>query len=513
MAGRLHRKGDGTPAGVAPTDSLYRTIANYTYDWESWLGLDRRLLWVNPAVERMTGYATADCLAMADYPLPLVHGEDRPLVARHLDAALAGQSANDVEFRVTRRDGGMIWAAVSYQPLRDDTGALLGVRTSVRDITERKHAEQEREVALDDARRANAAKSRFLAAASHDLRQPIQAASWFLAVLEERATALELHEAVQSLRQCLNSSQSLLDALLDVSRLDAGVIEVRRQAVEVGDLFEELEVEFAPQAAAKGLALVIVGTSARVESDSLLLRRVLQNYLANAIRYTSAGRVLMGARHTAGGSRIEVWDSGPGIAPERHGEIFDEFIQIGNPERDRRQGLGLGLSIVRRIADLMGAGYGVRSAPGRGAMFWVELPQARSSATIADEPSAAAGLAGRRIAVIDDDPAQLAGLSAFLGILGCDVMAGENAAAVIAAAGGRPPEAVVADYRLRGGATGLDAIAALQQAWGPRPAALLTGDTDPGRLAEARASGLRLLHKPVQPDALRRCLVKLLQGL
>ena len=507
----MHPKGEGVRA--VPAEHLFRTIANYTYDWESWLGLDRRLLWVNPAVERMTGYDVADCLAMADYPLPIVHEGDRALVAGHLDAAVRGRSANDVEFRVDRRDGALLWAAVSYQPLFDDDGAILGVRTSVRDITERKHAEQERELALEEARRANAAKSRFLAAASHDLRQPLQAASWFLAVIEERAGQGEQREVVDALRQCLTSSQSLLDALLDISRLDAGVMEVHPVAVELWDLFEELEVEFGAQARAKGLRLQFVPTSARVACDPVLLRRVLQNYVANALRYTAAGRVLVGVRMVTGGSRIEVHDTGIGIAPERQGDVFDEFFQIGNPEWDRRGGLGLGLSIVRRIAGLIDAPIGLHSREGAGSCFWIELPAVRSE-PVAPSPVPAAGtLEGRTIAVIDDDPDQVAGLRAFLGMLGCRVVAGESAAEVLAEAEGAAADVIVADYRLRGRATGNQAIAELAAAWGERPAVLLTGDTAPDRLAEARAAGFALLHKPVDPSALRRTLLELLERL
>lgn len=509
MAGREDQKGDA--AGAAPAEHLFRTIANYTYDWESWLGLDRRLLWVNPAVERMTGYDTRSCLAMADYPMPMVHAEDRALVEGHLDAAVRGESANDVEFRVDRRDGGLLWAAVSYQPLFDDDGVVLGVRTSVRDITQRKHAEQDRERALEEARRANAAKSRFLAAASHDLRQPLQAASWFLAVIEERPGEGEQRQVVESLRQCLTSSQSLLDALLDISRLDAGVMDIHPAAVEIWDLFEELEVEFTSQARGKGLRLQFVPTSARVECDPVLLRRVLQNYVANAIRYTEKGRVLIGVRAVQGGSRIEVHDTGIGIAPERHGDVFDEFVQIGNPERDRRSGLGLGLSIVRRIADLVGAPTGMRSAEGLGSCFWIELPAVRSAQVPPSQPPAQGTLAGRTIAVVDDDPDQVAGLRAFLGMLGCRVVAGESAEEVLVEAGDHPADIIVADYRLRGGATGNQAIAALVAVWRERPAILLTGDTDPDRLAEARAGGFALLHKPVDPSALRRTLLELLE--
>ena len=511
MEGDAHRKEEA--AAAVPAERLFRTIANYTYDWESWLGLDRRLLWVNPAVERMTGYDTDACLSMADYPLPMVHPEDRFLVDGHLDAAVRGKSANDVEFRVDRADGSLLWAAVSYQPLFDDDGAVLGVRTSVRDITERKHAEQEREQALEEARRANAAKSRFLAAASHDLRQPLQAASWFLAVIEERVGRGEERGIVDSLRQCLTSSQSLLDALLDISRLDAGVMEVHPEAVEISDLFEELEVEFGAQACGKGLRLDFAPTSACIESDPVLLRRVLQNYVSNAIRYTQAGRVLVGVRRHGRGIRIEVHDTGIGIPPERQGDIFDEFYQIGNPERDRRRGLGLGLSIVRRIADLMGAPTGLHSRLGAGSCFWIVLPALQTPAAAASEAPANGGLAGRTIAVIDDDPDQVAGLRAFLGMLGCRVFAGESAVEVMAEAGGNGADVIVADYRLRGEATGHEAIAALVAAWGPRPAVLLTGDTAPDRIAEARAGGFALLHKPVDPSALRRVLVELLERL
>ncbi len=494
-------------------DRLFETVANYTYDWESWMSPDGRPLWINPAVERITGVGVNECLVMPGYPLPLIAPEDRAAMAAQLATAAAGGSANDVEFRIQRRDGAPCWGAMSWQPLYDAEGRPLGFRTSVRDITRRKEAEEAQEAARRAAEQANLAKSKFLAAASHDLRQPIQAAGLFVAALRRRATEAGTQELVEQIGLCLASTQELLDALLDISRLDAQVLKVERGSVALGDLFERLDAEFGRRAAEKGLELRLVGTSLFVASDPVLLYRILQNFTANAVRYTPSGRVLIGARRRGDIVRIEVADSGIGIAPEQVPLIFQEFTQLGNPERDRSKGLGLGLAIVDRLARLLGVAVGVRSQPGQGATFWVEVPLAEGAPLpVAAVEAPGPRLAGRRIALLDDEGVVLAALRAFLVGEGAAVVAAETPEGLLAAlAEEPPPEVLVVDYRLRGGVTGAAAVRRLQAALGrPVPALLLTGDTEPRRLAEAQASGLGLLHKPVDPRALLKALADVL---
>ena len=497
------------------SDHLFETIANYTYDWESWLGANGRPLWINPAVERMTGYGQEECLALPDYPLPLVHPDDRAKVAGLLAAARDGGSGNDVTFRIARKDGETGWGAISWQPIRDDGGAQIGVRTSVRDITERKHAEDAVTDALAEAERANLAKSRFLAAASHDLRQPLQAASWFLAAIEREEGAVR-GELLASLRQCLDSTEDLLASLLDISRLDAGVVQPEIAGFAAADLLEAVELDFAAAAAERGTELRVVLCSAFLRSDAILLRRIVENLVSNALRYTEGGKVLLGGRRRGGKLWIEVWDNGLGIPADRQELIFEEFYQLDNPERDRARGLGLGLSIVRRLARLLGHEIALRSAPGRGSVFSVAVPLTEEAAVGLDLPKTAPPqLSERVVAVLEDDEIQAHGLDALLGSYGCTVVTGASAAKVGERLLGRElrPDVILADYRLRNGQTGVEEIERLCRLLRHTPPAiLLTGDTEPARLSEVRASGLPLLHKPIRAEALLQALGEAMQA-
>lgn len=499
---------------------LFETVANYTYDWESWLDPEGRPRWINPAVVRMTGYSVADCFAMTDYPLPLVHPDDRPAMRRTLAAAAAGGSGNDVAFRICHRDGRVLWGAMSWQSLYDEAGRRLGTRTSVRDTTARKETEAEQARARAAAEEANRAKSRFLAAASHDLRQPIQAAALFLAALRQRVEGAELLTLVSQLGQCLGQTQALLDQLLDMSRLDAQLLRVEPREVALGDLLERLELEFAGPAAERGLGLRIAATSLFVTADPLLLFRILQNLVANGLRYTERGKVLVGVRRRGLRARISVYDSGIGIPADKQEVIFEEFQQLANPARDRTRGLGLGLAIVKRLAGLMGLPLGLESAPGRGSHFWIEAPLAEELPAeavppgAAVEPEAASGrprLRGRHVALLEDEPGLLAALQTFLAGEGARVTGApalEELLALLPA--DRPPEALVVDYRL-GQRTGVEDAAALAAALGrPLPTVILTGDTEAQRLLEAEASGHRLLHKPVEPERLAAVLSEML---
>lgn len=494
------------------TDRLFETIANYTYDWETWFDAGGRPLWINPAVERMTGYDVAACRAMPDYPLPLVHAEDRATVAAQLASAAGGSIGNDLEFRLLHRDGSLLWGAVSWQTLRDAAGNPLGFRTSVRDITGRKQMEHTLAGALREAEAAGRAKSRFLAAASHDLRQPIQSALLLAAALARRVHDAEAAGIVDSLRTCLRSTDELLDALLDVSRLDAGTLRAEPRVVLLADHLERLEAEFDAQARERGLTLRVVASSAAVMADPAMLDRVLDNLVANAVHHTEQGRVLVGVRRRGDALLVEVHDSGPGIAEPHLSRIFEEFYQAGNAQRDRRQGLGLGLAIVRRMTRLMQAEVGVRSTPGRGSVFWLRLPRAAAEtgrrAPRASLPGSAS-LHGTRIAVVDDEPAVLEALAGYLRDLGAEVLAADSPRELDRLLEGAQsaPHLLLADYRLQDGCTGMQLVQTLRQRFcASLPALLLSGDTEPDRLREAAAGGVRLLHKPIDADELLRVL-------
>jgi PAS domain S-box-containing protein len=497
-------------------ENIFEIVANYTYDWETWFSESGEVHWINPAVERITGYSVRDCYEMPDYPQPLLHPDDRDRLRRLLDSARKGSSGNDVEFRIQRRDGDIAWGAVSWQPISDADGKLMGFRTSVRDISERKQAEDALKVAMKEAENASSAKSRFLAAVSHDLRQPIQAISLYIGALSQMNQDKSTLEILENIRLCLDNSNELLDDLVDISRLDAGIVVPELRDFAIADVFETLERSFSSTAEERGLELSFMPTSLFCCSDPAMLTRILQNLVSNALRYTQKGRVLVGCRPRGREVAIEVWDTGIGIAEAQLEEIFEEFYQIHNPHRDRRQGVGLGLAIVKRQAALMGAKVGARSQLGRGSVFRIVVQQALTEAAPEnlDRPEALdSNLEGISLIALDDEPQQLTALSSFLRLKGLDVLSGESEEDVLDKLDGQepPPQVIVADYRLRGDVTGAVAIARLRDFFGcPIPGIIITGDTEPQRIAEAKASGCRLLHKPVDPEhllnAIRDCI-------
>jgi signal transduction histidine kinase/ActR/RegA family two-component response regulator len=362
---------------------------------------------------------------------------------------------------------------------------------------------------------ANQAKSRFLASASHDLRQPMHALGLFIAQLRARIHDLETLAIVGKVESAVTALQELLDALLDISRLDAGVVSPTPIDFRLQALFTRLEASFAPQAERKGVRLRAAPTRLAVLSDPVLLERILLNFLTNAVRYTERGAILLGCRRHGKHVRIEVWDTGVGIAPEHIEAIFQEFYQVGNPERDRAKGLGLGLAIAARLARLLGSRIEMRSHPGKGSVFAIELPVgvARAEIETANAPAPIESLPGARVLVVDDDVLVREAMASLLAQWGCRVTmaaTGAEAAAALDGEGG-VPDAVLCDYRLPGGETGVDVIARLRAAAGrPVPAALITGDTAPERLREAKLAGHALLHKPVRPAKLRALLEQLL---
>jgi signal transduction histidine kinase/ActR/RegA family two-component response regulator len=376
---------------------------------------------------------------------------------------------------------------------------------------EQKVEERTRELAA-----ANQSKSRFLAAASHDLRQPMHALGLFIAQLRARIHEPETLAFVGKVESAVTALQELLDALLDISRLDAGVVSPTTGDFRLQPLFTRLEAAFAPQAERKGVRLRAAPTRLAVLSDPVLLERILLNLLANAVRYTEHGAILLGARRHGDRVRIEVWDTGAGIAPEHREAIFQEFFQVGNPERDRAKGLGLGLAIVARLARLLGNRIEMRSHPGKGSVFAVELPMGEARAEIepmTQAPALSEVLPGARVLVVDDDALVREAMTSVLRQWGCQVATAANGDEAIARFDSEDgkPDAVLCDYRLPNGETGVDVIARLRAAAGrPIPAALVTGDTAPERLREAKLAGHALLHKPVHPAKLRALLEQLL---
>ena len=362
----------------------------------------------------------------------------------------------------------------------------------------------------DVAEEANLAKSKFLAAASHDLRQPLHAMALFADALEGRLQYPDDRLVLARLQGSLAAMRKMFNALLDISRLDAGIVEPRIKDIRLVQLLERLHVDYTQQAQEKDLEWRCPPTEMVVRTDPVLLDTLLRNLIGNAIRYTPHGYIAIACREVDGWARIEVEDSGIGIPPDKHAEIFHEYHQLNNPERDGANGLGLGLAIVERLARLLHHRIELRSVPGKGSCFTVILPLGLASAVSAEEFGAEsepdADLAGMVVLVIDDQAAVLEGMKALLGRWGCEtILADSEEAAVVATAQAqRLPELIIADYRLRADRTGSQAIDRVRREFGESiPALIITGDTGPERLREAQASGHMLMHKPVPPARLR----------
>ncbi len=365
---------------------------------------------------------------------------------------------------------------------------------------------------------ANLAKSRFLAAASHDLRQPLHALGLFVAQLRGRTRADERKWIVARIEASLSAMNELFNALLDVSKLDAGVLTPDLTDFSIAQLLRQIETTFAGAAREKGLSLRVVRSGAWVRSDFILLERIVFNLVSNAVRYTSKGGVVVGCRGRGDRLRIEVWDAGPGIPQDQRQHIFGEFYRLAKADRDQRGGLGLGLAIVDRLCRLLDHPVELASTLGKGSCFSVTVPRVRAAAEIIKPPVSARSRFdasnGRLVVVIDDDPLVLEAMGGLMRGWGCSVVTGNTDSAVLAGLAdyARPPDVIISDYHLRDGKTGIEAITRLRNALSTAiPAFLMSGDTNPEPLREARANGYPLLHKPVDPTALRAMLTQLLK--
>jgi signal transduction histidine kinase/CheY-like chemotaxis protein len=370
----------------------------------------------------------------------------------------------------------------------------------------------------DRAEEANRAKSRFLAAASHDLRQPLHAISLYSASLSVRNADERTAELAGRINAGIGSLSSLLDGLLDISKLDAEAVLPEPSIFAIDALMLRLVSDFRPIAVAKGLALESqCPERVFVHTDALLLERILRNLLDNAVKYTSLGGVTLHASVDGQRVVISVMDTGDGIPEAEHERIFEEFYQISNPERDRSRGLGLGLAIVQRLSRLLGIDLRLRSRVGEGSVFTLSLPRARQDLP-KPEPVAAQGdeadntlPEGLRVLIVDDEAAIRHGMQTLLDSWGCRVTAVADTRGALEALAAGPIDVVVADFRLRGGETGV-ALANTARAQYGAPVLLVTGDTAPDRLREASSFGLTLLHKPLSERELRRHLAAACRG-
>lgn len=464
--------------------------------------LDTRgqLLDVNPAYSQQSGYTRDELLGMRVFDLEAA--ESATETAAHIERAMAS-GGDQFESRHRRKDGSLwdVEVSVTYSPMAG--GQFFAF---FRDITARKRGEAELFVAKASAEQANHSKSRFLAAASHDLRQPLTALGLFVGVLKQRSlpgcpARSECSTLISRIEVCIDSLSELLTDLLDVSKLDAGVVTSTPSDFSVDELLGTFIAMHAGEAELKGLDLRVRRSGAFGRTDPQLLHRILGNLISNAICHTDRGGVLIACRRRQGKQWVEVWDTGPGIEADKTSIIFEEFRQLGDGARNR--GSGLGLAIVAKAATLLGLQVRLQSRPGRGSMFAIEVPPGRAS----HPGTAVAPLAAPRalrVALVEDSPLVLQALILALKREGHEVISATGGPRLLEQLGEHGPDIVISDYRLPQKETGFDVIKGVRELFGDSlPALIITGDTDPALVRSMADRGIAVLYKPLQMDALQ----------
>ena len=455
----------------------------------------------------LSGLATGAMFALAVH-LPALCAFYLPVVAGVVTAALAnGGPARWPVAMLT-----LVWLALALLSARQLQATLI---TSFRNRHTASLLAADLQAQKDVAVALGQSRSRFLAAASHDLRQPVHALSLFVSALQQRPPADEAERLLGHVRNTVDGMGAMFNALLDISRLDAEMVQPAYSAVALAPLLERIAADEGTIASAKGLALrcVVIGPAdLTVHTDAQLLERVLRNLVSNAVRYTATGGVLLQADLRGGSLRMRVADSGIGIPRARRAEVFQEFVQLHNPERDRDRGLGLGLAIVQRLCGLLAVPLRLRSRPGQGTVFTLRLPLASAQAPVlADlvdgQPAGLPPLAPGDLVLVIDDAADIrVAMAALLRGWGCQVLTAASLDSLQPQLMTLtvPPRLILCDLRLHGPDDGLAVVEQLRSDFNDTlPAILITGDTGPDRLRDAAASGLGLLHKPVNEAALR----------
>ena len=417
---------------------------------------------------------------------------------------------------MVRGDGSRIHARLDSVIQPEIEGDNLQCLTLVSDITALKQVEAASREARETAEEASRAKSNFLTAASHDLRQPLQAMTTINDILKIKLKDEGALELVNNMSECLISMKEQFSTLLSISQLESGSITPRMREFPVEKLLHRIDATYHFLARQKGLYLRVAQSSAIIKSDPVLLGQILENMVSNAIRYTETGRILVGCRHHGSMLRIEVWDSGIGIPEEKRGLIFDDFYQLGNPERDSKKGWGLGLAIAARTAHLLGVQVELKPWK-RGSMFSVETPMVAVKSSheqaLGRSTEKENSALGGSLLVVDDNRIVIHSLTCLLEIYGYKVTAatsGPEALAMIREEGD-PFDLIITDYRLPQGETGIDLIKRARQALGATvPAMIITGDLKIIKSKEVEMPGLRILQKPVAAEILNKHIQEML---
>ncbi len=476
------------------------------------------IVFVNAQTETLFGYSRQELLGMpVEVLLPerfrAVHPSHR---RAYTQAPRFRPMGSDLDLCARRRDGSEFPVEISLSPVPTENGVL--VASTIRDITDRKRMIEQLRDARSEADKANRAKSAFLATASHDLRQPLQTLILLNSVLRKTATDPRAVGAAATQHEALTSLSELVNALLDISKLESGAIRPDVEDCSVRSIFRHLKASFDQQAQSKGLALIVEDCDDHVRTDRGLLEQIVQNLLANAIRYTREGMVRLRCLHEPTSVRIEVLDTGIGIAVDQQGAIFEEFRQLNRIPGEKHEGLGLGLAIVRRIALLLGHAITVDSTPGQGSCFAVTVP--RGTRSTAAEPRKRAPVSNRAgnalIMLVDDDPTVARATQLFLELEGHQVWVASGLKETLALLDNtaRIPDLIVSDFQLESDISGIEGISQIRALAGRSiPALLVTGDTSSGLIAAVEHSGhCELLTKPVVATELLQRIDRMLQG-
>ncbi len=439
-----------------------------------------------------------------------IHPEDQPRVASCLDGAHPDRPSHLIAFRCRRPDGGEVWLEQIAIVQFDSAGKPVRINGLTTDVTERKRFDEELSLAWKTAEMADRAKSSFLAAASHDLRQPLQTLKFLQAALEPHHPSGEARKLVAGIGQSLDTMTSILSSLLDVNRLESGNLRPSVSEFSLNEIFEPLAADFGALVQERGLRLCIVGSGLIIRSDRRMLAEMIRNLLSNAVRYTDRGRILLGCRRAGDNVRIEVWDSGVGITEDQLPKIFDEYYQ-GRGGADRG-GFGLGLAIVKRLGELLDHRVEVRSIAGKGTRFFVEVPRGRSGVKVPEaappvHPYNDASLGS--VLAIEDEASVRSALARLLKMKGVEatIVATAAEALELIREQGLRPDVLLCDYNLRGSPDGVETIRHLRAAIGRNvPAAVMTGDTRLQTVNSISAQGVSVLIKPFLAEELMQAL-------